>query len=339
MKYVQLGQTGVRVSQLAMGTMTFGTQADEAMCQQLFARCMDAGINHFDCADMYAGGVSEQILGRLIKGTRDELVLATKGYFAMGSGPNDRGASRYHLVRACEASLERLGTDRIDIYYVHRFDDAASLEEVLRGVEMLVQQGKILYPAFSNFAAWQVAKALGIAQLRGWAPAVCVQPMYNLVKRQAEVEILPMALSEGLGVFAYSPLAAGLLTGKYTGGKSESGRLEENSMYGVRYGEASYERVARAFTQLAGELGVHPVSLAIAWVGAHPAVTAPLLGARNVAQLEPALESVSIEMEPQLRARISALSLTPPPATDRNEEQVGHSPVDQPSNQPPAQPG
>lgn len=327
MKYVDLGRTGVRVSELCMGTMTFGAQADEEMSGKLFQRCLDAGINHFDCADIYADGRSEEILGRLIKGKRDDLVIATKAYFATGSGPNDRGASRYHLVRACEASLKRLDTDRIDLFYVHRFDESASLEEVLRGLESLVQSGKILYPAFSNFAAWQVAKALGVSAMRGWAPAVCIQPMYNLLKRQAEVELLPMAQSEGLGVFPYSTLGGGYLTGKYTrDGANGSGRITENAMYGVRYGEEHYARIAAEFTALASELGHHPASLAVAWAASHPGVTAPLLGARNLEQLEPALASVEIEMTEELRARISALSPTPPPATDRNEEQVGHRP-------------
>jgi aryl-alcohol dehydrogenase-like predicted oxidoreductase len=327
MKYVDLGRTGVRVSELCMGTMTFGAQADEEMSGKIFARCLDAGINHFDCADIYADGRSEEILGRLIKGKRDDLVIATKAYFATGDGPNDRGASRYHLVRACEASLRRLGTDRVDLFYIHRFDDSASLEEVLRGLELLVQSGKILYPAFSNFAAWQVTKALGVSAMHGWAPAICIQPMYNLLKRQAEVELLPMAKSEGLGVFPYSTLGGGYLTGKYTRDDAEaSGRITESAMYQVRYGEEHYPRIAVEFTELANELGHHPASLAIAWAASHPAVTAPLLGARNLEQLEPALASVEIDMTPELRARISALSPTPPPATDRNEEQVGHRP-------------
>lgn len=325
MNYVKLGNTGVRVSQLAMGTMTFGGQADREMSDKLFTRALDAGINHFDCADIYASGRSEEILGELMQCKRDELVIATKAYFATGDGPNDRGASRYHLIRACEASLRRLQTDRVDIFYVHRFDDLASLEEVLRGLESLVQSGKILYPAFSNFAAWQVAKALGISALRGWAPAVCIQPMYNLLKRQAEVELFPMAQSEGLAVFPYGTLGGGYLTGKYLD-EGATGRITESAMYQVRYGVPHYTETARAFIALARELGHHPVSLAIAWATSHPAVTAPLLGARNLEQLEPALASVDIEVTDELRARISALSPTPPPATDRNEEQIGHRP-------------
>jgi len=323
MRYKAMGTTGVKVSQLCMGTMTFGQQADRAASRALFTRCLDAGINMFDCADVYAGGESEVILGELVKGRRDELVIATKAYFPTGAGPNARGASRYHLVRACEASLRRLDTDHIDVYYVHRFDDLTDLEDVCRGLELLVQQGKILYPAVSNYAAWQVMKALGIQRFRGWAATACIQPMYNLLKRQAEVEILPQAADAGLGVFPYSPLAAGFLTGKYRN-KGGSGRITESKQYSTRYGVGHYAEIAGAFVDLADEVGINPVSLAIAWVGAHPAVTSPILGARNVAQLEPALASVDVDITygDELYERIRALSPEPPPATDRSEERA-----------------
>ena len=321
-----LGQTGLQVSTLCFGTMPFGGAADEPTAAALFHRCREAGVNTFDCADVYNHGAAETILGRLIKPCRDEVVVATKGYFPMGDGPNARGSSRYHLTRAVEASLRRLDTDRIDLYYLHRFDDVTPLEETLRGLETLVQQGKILYPAVSNFAAWQVAKALGIAALRSWAPVACVQPMYNLAKRQAEVEILPMAHAEGLGVMPYGPLGGGLLSGRYRrDARPDSGRLVDNAMYRTRYGDALYYDIAEAFTDLASEVGHHPVSLAIAWVAAHPAVTSPIIGARTLEQLGPCLASVDIDMTPDLYDAISALSPTPPPATDRNEERVGAS--------------
>jgi aryl-alcohol dehydrogenase-like predicted oxidoreductase len=321
MEHVFLGKTGVRVSPLCLGTMSFGGEADESECGRLFARARDAGINFFDCADVYCKGQSEEILGRLIAGCRDEVVITTKAYFPTSADVNARGSSRYHLVRAVEASLRRLGTDRIDVYYLHRFDDMTDLEDSLRTLELLVQQGKILYPAVSNFSAWQTMRALGISERMGWAPIACAQPMYNLAKRQAEVEILPMAEAAGLGVCSYSPLGGGLLSGKYApDARPEAGRLVANKMYATRYGaEANYELAAR-FAALAAECGVHPVSLAVAWVGSHPGITAPIIGARNVAQLEPALASVDVAMTAELRAEVSALSPTPPPATDRNEE-------------------
>ncbi|MEM1030592.1 MAG: aldo/keto reductase [Myxococcota bacterium] len=323
-----MGTTGVRVSALAFGTMSFGAEADASVSAALYRRCRDAGVTTFDCADVYSGGEAERILGRLVAGHRDQVVLTTKAYFPVAAGgPNDRGSSRYHLVRAVEASLRRLDTDRIDVFFLHRFDDETPLEETLRGVEQLVREGKILYPAVSNFAAWQTARALGVAERYGWAPVAALQPMYNLVKRQAEVELLPLARAERLAVFPYSPLGGGLLTGKYGAnrGPEASGRLVDNALYGARYGGRDDHAIAEAFTALAAELGHHPVTLAIAWVASHPAVTAPLLGARNLQQLEPALAAATVRLDPDTRARISALSPAPPPATDRSEEQTGHS--------------
>lgn len=326
MDYRFLGRTGVRISRLAFGTMSFGGDADEATSAALFARAREAGINFFDCADVYAGGRSETILGRLVAGCRDEVVLATKAYFPTGADPNARGSSRYHLVRAVEASLKRLGTDRIDIFFLHRHDDVTDPEDTLRALDDLVRQGKILYVGASNFAAWQVAKGLGVQQRRGFAPFVCVQPMYNLVKRQAEVEILPQAAAEGLGVVPYSPLAAGLLSGRYgRDRRPPAGRLVSNAMYQTRYGEAAYYEVAERFATLAAEWGHPPAALAIAWVASHPAVTAPLLGARDLAQLEACLGAADITLTPEQRAAIGALSPTPPPATDRNEETSAHN--------------
>jgi len=326
MEYCFLGNTGLRVSTLCFGTMSFGGYADEQTSAALFRRCRDAGINFFDCADVYNNGVSEQILGRLVADCRDDVVITSKAYFPTGKGPNDRGTSRYHLVRAVEGSLRRLGTDRIDVFFLHRYDDATALEETLRGVEILVRQGKILYPAVSNFSAWQTAKARGIAERNGWAPVVCTQPMYNLAKRQAEVEILPLCAAEKIGCTPYSPLAGGLLTGKYgVGRRPDGGRLVENEMYATRYGaDVNYE-IADRLSALARERGVHPASLAIAWVASHPAVTAPLIGARSMEQLEPCLAAADVDMTPELREQISALSPTPPPATDRNEESSAHN--------------
>jgi len=323
MEYKFLGTTGVQVSPLCFGTMSFGGEADEETSAAMFHRCREVGVNFFDCADVYQHGHAEEILGKLIAPCRDEVVLTSKVYFPMGAGVNARGATRYHILRAVEDSLKRLGTDRIDVYFIHRFDDFTPLEETLRALDDLVTQGKILYPAASNFAAWQVAKALGISAKAGWAPFAVLQPMYNLVKRQAEVELLPMALSEGLGVIPYSPLGGGLLSGKYgVARRPEQGRLVSNTMYQTRYHEGWMTQVAEDFTAFAQARGYHPVSLAVAWVGGHPAVTAPIIGARNLAQLEDSLGALKVAMTPELRAEISALSPEPPPATDRNEERT-----------------
>jgi aryl-alcohol dehydrogenase-like predicted oxidoreductase len=321
-----LGRTGVRVSELGLGTMAFGGDADDATSVAIFARARDAGITLFDCADVYTAGRAEEILGRLVASCRDEIVLTTKAYFPTGPGANARGSSRYHLVRAVEASLRRLQTDRIDVFFLHRMDEVTPLEDTLYEVERLVQAGKILYPAVSNFAAWQTARALGVAERRGFAKVACVQPMYNLVKRQAETEILPLCAAEGLGCLPYSPLGGGLLTGKYgPGRRPEKGRLVDNQMYATRYGAPSHFDIAERFTAFAAERGVSPIALAIAWVGAHPAVTAPLIGARDLSQLEACLCATQVEMTPELRAEISALSPAPPPATDRSEESSAHN--------------
>lgn len=323
MDYIFLGGTGVKVSPVCFGTMSFGGDADKKTAEEMFQYCRDQGINFFDCANVYENGASEEILGRLIRDCRQEVVITSKVYFPTGKDVNARGASRYHIMNAVEASLQRLKTDRIDIYFIHRFDDTTPVEETLRALDDLVRQGKILYTGASNFAAWQVAKALGLSARKGWASFSCIQPMYNLVKRQAEVEIFPQAASENLGVVPYSPLGGGLLSGKYgRSRKPESGRLVDNKMYHTRYGEDWMYQAADKFVRFAAEQGHHPVSLAVAWVAAHPAVTAPIIGARSLDQLKPSVASMEINMTEDLRQNISGLSPEPPPATDRNEERT-----------------
>ena len=323
MKYKSLGATGVKVSELCFGTMSFGGDADEQESGRLFKACRNAGINFFDCANAYSNGTSEEILGRLIASDRDNLVITSKSTQAVGQDINARGSNHRHVVREVEASLKRLNTDRIDVYFMHHFDDSLPTEEILRGLENIVQSGKVLYIGASNYAAWQVAKALGISERRGWARFDVIQPMYSLVKRQVETEILPMALSENVGVIPYSPIGAGALSGRYRKGqRPEDGRLVTNEMYAKRFSEAETFEAATAFTEFAENMDVHPVSLAVAWVGAHPAITSPIIGARNVEQLKPSLESVNIDMTPELRAEISTLSKQPPPANDRLDERL-----------------
>jgi aryl-alcohol dehydrogenase-like predicted oxidoreductase len=319
MKYRPLGRTGVQVSQLCFGTMSFGGDADERTSAAMYRACRDAGINFFDTADQYNKGRSEEILGELARGERHDLVLATKCFNPTGSDVNARGTSRRHVSRAVEASLKRLGTDRVEIFYLHHYDALTPLEEQMRALEDLVRAGKVLYPAVSNFAAWQTAAALGVQEASGWARLQAIQPMYNLVKRQAEVELLPMAAASGLSVFPYSPAAGGLLSGKYVE-KGAQGRFVTNKMYQVRYGEDWAQETAARFAGLCRERNLHPMSAAVAWVGAHPAVTAPIVGARSVEQLRASLDSVNVDMTPELRAEIARLSRTPPPATDRLEE-------------------
>jgi aryl-alcohol dehydrogenase-like predicted oxidoreductase len=321
MKFRLLGRTGVQVSQLCAGTMAYGGDADESASAAMYKAARDAGINFFDTANQYNDGRSETILGGLMQGHREDLVLATKGFNPTGPDRNARGLSRRHLTRAVEDSLRRLKTDRVEVYYLHQQDDATPLEESLRALEDLVRAGKILYPALSNHAAWQTQMALDYQGARSWARLQVIQPMYNLVKRQAEVEILPMAEANGIAVVPYSPAGGGLLSGKYEDkAKPGTGRLVANPKYRDRYGEDWMHETAAKFAALCAQCGVHPMSMAVAWTGSHPAITAPIIGARSVEQLRASLDSVKIEMTPALRAEIAALSRTPPPATDRLEE-------------------
>ena len=321
MQYKTLGRTGVLVSELCFGTMSFGSEADETESGLMFQKCREAGINFFDCSNNYSGGKSETILGKLLKGCRDEIVITSKASQRVGPDINALGSSRRHIMQAIEQSLTRLQTDRIDLYFIHHFDPLTPMDETLRALDDLVRQGKVLYLGVSNWAAWQIAKALGISERAGLARFECIEPMYNLVKRQAEVEILPLAQSEQLGVISYSPLAAGLLTGKYSSGaKPAAGRIVEKDLYGQRYSTPEYYDVAGRFTALAEEIGVRPGTLAISWVKSHPGITAPIIGARNALQLQDSLAAADFTMDAALRERISSLSQHPGTATDRLEE-------------------
>lgn len=323
MKSVPLGRTGLKVSQLCFGTMSFGGDADEAESGRLYAACREAGIDFFDCANVYNRGQSEEILGKLIAHERDEITLTSKCAMpvATAKGRNRGGANRRHILTAVEASLQRLGTDRLDILFLHRWDPEAPIEESLRTLEDLQRSGKVLHIGASNYAAWQMAKSLGIQDRHGWARFDVIQPMYNLIKRQAEVEILPQAHAEGLGVISYGPNAGGLLTGKYRGGaKPDGARLVANSDYAKRYGQDYYYETAARFTEFADARGVHPVTLAVAWTGFHPAITCPIIGARSVDQLSASLAAADLEMTEDLWQEISALTRPVPSATDRDEE-------------------
>ncbi|MCH6266409.1 aldo/keto reductase [Neobacillus citreus] len=322
MEYRTVGKTGIKVSNLCFGAMSFGGDADEEKSKAMYKRCREAGINFFDTADVY--GRSEEILGECIAHERDEIVLTSKVFWNTGADVNARGLSRKHIMQGIENSLRRLKTDFIDFYFVHDFDEQTPMEETMRTLDDLQRQGKILYPAVSNWAAWQITKALGISAKEQLARFELIQPMYNLVKRQAEVEILPMAASEQMGVITYSPLGAGLLSGKYGVNKRpEQGRLVQNARYSDRYGADEDYITAEQFTKYAQEHNVKPATLAVAWVKANPAVTAPIIGARNLDQLEDSLAAADFKMTEDMYVEISNLSRTPSPATDRTEVLTG----------------
>ena len=318
MRYVRFGKTGLLVSEICMGTMTFGNEADEPMSRLLMDAAWDRGINFFDTAHNYNKGLTEEIVGRWLADhpdRRDQLILASKVFFPFGGGMNDEGLSRRNLIASVERALKRLQTDWLDILYLHHWDENAWIEDTLRAADTLVAQGKVRYLGVSNFAAWQVMKAISVTELRNFAPIVCMQPMYSLVKRQVEVELLPLADYEGLAVVPYNALGAGLLTGKYLRG--ESGRLHETEMYRKRYEDPRYEEVTRRFVAYAADRGIPPAPLAVAWVMSRPEVTSTLVGARNLDQFGESMQCVDIRLTPEERAAITALSIDPPSATDR----------------------
>jgi aryl-alcohol dehydrogenase-like predicted oxidoreductase len=306
--------SGQALSRFSFGTMQFGGAADETASAEMYAACREAGINFFDTAFLYSEGRSEKISGRLLASERDDVFIATKcGY---------HGASRSRIEEEFGASRRRLGLATVDLLYIHRWDGETPLEETFETLAGYIEDGSVRAFGVSNYAAWQVMKARDVARGLG-VEIQFLQPMYNLVKRQAEVEILPMAANEQIGVIPYSPLGGGLLTGKYdTAAKPESGRLVENDNYIKRYGMTDYYRTAADFSARAKERGLHPATLAVAWVMAHPAITAPIIGARNLEQLESSLAALNVDMTPEWYDEISALSPTTPPAHDRLEERA-----------------
>ena len=308
------GPQNLAASSLCFGTMQFGAGATPKDSAAMYAACRDAGINFFDTAYVYTQGRSEEILGTLIAKEREDIILVTK---AGAEG----GCSAKNMRTQLEASLTRLNQDYTDIFFLHRFDDEVPLEQSFAELAALKEQGKFYHLGVSNFAAWQVMKAQGIANLHGYPAIEILQPMYNLVKRQAEVEILPMAAAEELAVISYSPLGGGLLTGKYRGGIAAEGRFSWDQKYATRYGQDWMHQAANQLFEIAAEVGTAPAALAVAWVAKNPAITAPIISARNIEQLAPSLAATEIHLEESVYARLNALVPTPPPATDRLEEQ------------------
>ncbi|SEN95559.1 Predicted oxidoreductase [Pseudorhodobacter antarcticus] len=302
-------KSGARVSRLGFGAMQFGRTCDEAAARAMFEACLDAGINHFDTAFSYTGGASERMLGGLVAGLADRMIVASKA-------ANDRPATRANLRDACDQSRARLGLDCIDLYYLHRFDDDTPLEETFGALTQMQAAGIIRYIGVSNFAAWQVMKAQAVCAQFG-TKIDAIQPMYNLVKRQVEVEILPACHDQAIAVCPFSPLGGGLLTGKY--GDGGRGRLVDDAIYAARYGQPWMHQTARDLCGVAGALGVDPATLAVAWVAHHADITSTLISARSVAQLQPSLLAMGLDLPTDIYAQISALSQTPTPATDRSE--------------------
>jgi aryl-alcohol dehydrogenase-like predicted oxidoreductase len=303
-------KNGTPVSRLRFGAMQFGRTADEHSAAEMFEVCIAAGINLFDTAYSYTGGASERILGKLIAPVADDILIATKA-------PNNRPPSAQNLRASFEESRKRLGIDTIDLYYLHRFDAETSLEETFGTLAEMQSEGMIRHIGVSNFAAWQIMKAQAICAKLGTQIDVC-QPMYNLVKRQVEVEILPVCDDQDIAVCPFSPLGGGLLTGKYEEGAA--GRLQDDRTYAARYGQPWMHETARGLSALAKTYSIPATTLAMAWVAQNPAVTSTLISARNASQLQPSLDALDLELSTDLVAQITKLSPTPAPATDRSEE-------------------
>ena len=301
---------GTPISRFCFGTMQFGGTASHADSKAMFAACRDAGINFFDTANAYTDGTSETWLGEFAREQRDNLIIATKsGYIG--------GASRENILSSFDESRARLGVDQIDLHYMHRFDDDVPLEETFETLAEMKFSHKIRYIGISNYAAWQVVKAANVAAKFDLRIDV-LQPMYSLVKRQVEVEILPACRDQAINVCPYSPLGGGLLTGKYTA--DETGRLTEDHRYQARYDVAWMRDTATDLVKIAARENVHPATLAVAWVAHNSDVTAPIISARNTDQLAPSLAALTHTISDAQYAEITALSKTPAPATDRLEE-------------------
>jgi aryl-alcohol dehydrogenase-like predicted oxidoreductase len=295
MEHRTLGNSGTVVSSLALGTMTFGAEADEQTSHTIIDTYLEGGGTFIDTADVYSAGTSETIIGRWLAthpGRRDDIVIATKGRFPMGEGPNDLGLSRTHLRTALDSSLSRLGVDHIDLYQLHAWDAVTPIEETLRFLDDAVTAGKISYYGFSNYLGWQLTKAVQVAKARGWAPPVTLQPQYNLLVRDIEHEIVPAALDAGIGLLPWSPLAGGWLSGKYTRDQAPTGatRLGENPTRGMeaweqRNADPRTWDVIDTVARVAEQTGASSSQVALAWLIAQPAVTSAILGARTVEQL------------------------------------------------------
>lgn len=300
MEHRQLGHSGVRVSPLCLGTMNFGNPTSEEECIRIVHRALDAGLNFFDTSDSYNDGESERILGKALalSGRRDDAIVATKAFFPTGPGPNDRGLSRRHLIRACDASLRRLDTGWIDLYQMHRPDPSTPTEETLEALTSLVAAGKVRYAGTTTHPAWAVVEALLIAERHNYVRYITEQPPYNLLDRRVENETVPMALKYGLGLLPWAPMAQGVLAGRYTSAEglpADSRAIARGGVYAERVdgrGIAAGQR----FVALAAERGVTPAQYALLWVKDQPAVTAPIYGVRTLEQLEEVLPVVEMAL-------------------------------------------
>lgn len=313
MQYRRLGRCGLKVSEICLGTMTFGHGADLAEAKRLVEAAFDAGVNFFDTANTYGNGESEAMLGQALKGRRRDAVVATKFFNPTGGGPNDSGMSRVHIMNAIDDSLRRLQMDYVDLYYIHHVDVQTPLEEMLGALNDLVRVGKVRYLACSNYQAWRLATALGLSEAKNLPRFVCYQPLYNLVTRDIEQELIPLCRHWGLGVVAWSPLAGGFLSGKYQPGeRRKSGtRSGEDWAYPDRYFAANADATLQTLLDTAQGLGRAPSAVAIRWVLEQAGLTSAIVGARSVEQLNDNLGASGWRLDGELLARLNEVSHLP----------------------------
>jgi aryl-alcohol dehydrogenase-like predicted oxidoreductase len=320
MDHVRFGRTGLKVSRLCLGTMTFGLQCDETQSFAILNKAAESGITFLDTADVYplggtleTAGRTEEILGKWLRGKREQYIIATKCSGKMGPAPWQQGSSRKHVLSAIDASLKRLGTDYVDLYQIHHHDASTPTDETLEALDTVVRSGKARYIGCSNYHAYRVARALGRSEALGLGKMVSVQPRYNLLFRQIERELLPLCEEEGLAVISYNPLAGGLLTGKHqaSSAPSEGSRFTlgtAGKMYTERYWKEREFNTANALAGVAKEGGIEPTTLAIAWVLANPVITAPIIGASKPEQLTASVAAAELKLDPAMKAKLDELS-------------------------------
>jgi aryl-alcohol dehydrogenase-like predicted oxidoreductase len=313
MQYRRLGRAGLKVSEICLGTMTFGNGADDVEAARMVHAAMDAGVNFFDTANSYVAGVSEAMLGKALKGRRDRAVVASKVFNPMGGGPNDSGMSRLHIKQAVEESLRRLQTDYIDVYFLHHVDVQVPLEEALSALDDLVRQGKVLYTGCSNYEAWRLMEALWLSDTHGWARFDSYQPQYSLVVRDIDEEILPACEAKGLGVVVWSPLAGGYLAGKYQPGslKADGTRSAEGWGFNSRFFAANHGETLQTLLDTARALNRSPAQTALRWVMDQPAITSAIVGARNVQQLGETLAAGGWHLPDEALQKLNKVSAQP----------------------------
>lgn len=336
MEYRRLGQSGLKVSELCLGTMAFGNKADEAESMRIVDLALNGGINFFDTADGYTSGVSESILGKALKGRRRQAVVATKFFNPMGSGPNDSGMSRVHIMNAIEDSLRRLQMDYVDVYYIHHVDVQTPIEEMLRALDDLVHQGKVRYIACSNYQAWRLSEALWLSEMNKLAKFACYQPQYSLVVRDIEQELVPLCQHHGVGIVPWAPLASGFLAGKYKPGQREvSGtRSAEGWAWHGRFFADNADETLAVLLDVAKELGKTPAQVALRWVLEQPGISSVIAGVRNTQQLRDNIGAIGWRLDGAMLERLNKVSTLPmryPESFEYNVHERRANAVDMPS--------